>query len=682
MDNQPQKSTALQEGSRVAVIGGGPAGSFFAIHLLREARQANRNITVTIIEKKSVRDPGSAPWLINGCNCCAGGISPRLHDEMNTIGIRLPQDLICEEFTHVWIHGLWKNFPLRIPPGQRMVSVFRGTLPRGRKDRSGGFDSFLLNTAVEAGAHVMAGEVRKIQYSPSGKPLLTIGVPSGEPCTIETDFAAISTGMPLSPETVPNGNGFLHSYQLINPHFIPPKIKRTLVFELKPGRAYLKKYMDKEIYFIASGSKQLRLDHIALVPKGDYLTVALVGDGIEKASLPGDTGKIIDAFLSLSHIRMILPHLNPQNTPVACTCSPYMAAGSSAEPFGHRSAVIGDAAGARLYWDGLYSAFVTARALAETVIHKGTDRNSLKEGYGKVIKWLETDIRYGRLVFGAVRMAFTSPFLSRVVYQAFATEMKFRKMDRWTLGNVLRKIGTGTVDHETVFRELFTPPVVRSLLTGLYKTVRNVLTEMFFGLNWEEYGRYPTVIVKEKRKYFKESIAAPLEITLDAAPEMERMYAIKIRASAEEIFDELGRFGDVSGKFLRLRFVDVRRISGLPNQEGSVVRYRLRVLPISMDIRLARCIPGKTLLYEPGELFTKRGKLIFDVTPTKDGNNRLVIYTAFDFKRGRGVIGKIFWKVFKRMFPDYAHDVVWNHAICCIKGEVEQRAGDTKRSVP
>ena len=108
---------------------------------------------------------------------------------------------------------------------------------------------------------------------------------------------------------------------------------------------------------------------------------------------------------------------------------------------------------------------------------------------------------------------------------------------------------------------------------------------------------------------------------------------------------------------------------------GSVVRYSLRMLPVSMDIRLARCIPGKTLLYEPGELFAKRGKLIFEVTPTKDGNNRWVIYTAFDFRRGRGAIGKRFWRLFKIMFPEYAHDVVWNHAICCIKGEVEQRAG-------
>jgi hypothetical protein len=597
---------------------------------------------------------------------------------MKQIGIRLPQSLICEEYTHIWIHGLWKNFPLRVPPGKKLYSVFRGTLPLDRKGHSRGFDNFLLSMAMEEGANVVAGEVRKIQYTHSKKPLLTICAPSGEISTMESDFSLVSTGINPNSSKVFRNCGLFKSYQKINPRYIPPKVRRTLIFELKPGRAYIKKYMDKEIYFIESGSKEMHLDHIALVPKEEYLTVALVGECIDNASLPQETDNIIEAFLSLPQIRMLLPHLTSHNALVSCTCSPYMAVGSSKWPLGHRIAVIGDASGARLYRDGLYSAFIAAHAVAETVIHKGTDKISLSEGYGWVVKGLGKDIRYGRLLFGIIRTAFSSPLLSRVIYQAFATEMKFREMDRWPLGNILRKIGTGTSDYDEVMRELFSAPVFRSVLTGVYKTARNILTEIFFGIHWGEYGRYPTVIVKEKRDYFKKSIAAPLGIKLDTVPEMERMYAIKIRASAEEIFEELGKFGDAKGKFLRLRFVNVRRIAGQPNQAGTVIRYSLRVLPVSMDIRLARCLPGQTMLYEPEELFAKHGKLIFDVTSTKDGNHRLVIYTAFDFRKGRGIFSRSFWWLFKMIFPDYAHDVVWNHAICCIKGEVEKRAADGK----
>jgi hypothetical protein len=154
---------------------------------------------------------------------------------------------------------------------------------------------------------------------------------------------------------------------------------------------------------------------------------------------------------------------------------------------------------------------------------------------------------------------------------------------------------------------------------------------------------------------------------------MERMYAVKIRASSRRIFDELGKFGEADSKFLKLRFVKVERVFGFRNQTGAVVRYKLKGLPLAMDIRLTRSIPERSLFYEPAELFSRNGKLIFDIAPTRDGNNRLVIYTAFDFKKGRGLIGRLFWKLFTAFFPEFAHDVVWNHAICRIKGEAEKK---------
>ena len=99
-------------------------------------------------------------------------------------------------------------------------------------------------------------------------------------------------------------------------------------------------------------------------------------------------GTDFDEFLSLSHIQTILPHITLHNTPVACTCSPYMVAGPSKEPVGDRIAVVGDALGARFYRDGLFSAFVSAQALAKTVIHKGVNKKSLSDGYDRVVKWL------------------------------------------------------------------------------------------------------------------------------------------------------------------------------------------------------------------------------------------------------------------------------------------------------
>lgn len=727
MEKKLGKSLKLKNGAKVVVLGGGPGGAFFAIHLLRNARKAHVDISVTIIDKKVVLGQDGNVRDFKGCNFCAGVLSPRFLEELEECGIVLPHEVVAETFTHIWIHGFWKNFPLRVPVGQQLFSVFRGSLPPGGQKFPQkfprGFDEFLLQRAVDEGATIIVGEALDIKYSSSIfrnkenmsinsnvgcstmiKPWLTIKSGLDDPYSMESDFVCMCPGVNHN-RSKNKENTLWESYRRLNPRFIPPVTRRALVFELKPGRAYLKKYMDRELYIIISGARTLNIEHVALVPKGEYLTVALTGKSVDKSLSSEEINDIIHGFLSLSHVQTILPGLGTNHgigqhketsqchsssvfesagdsetilpcvawtVPVTCRCTPHMAVTPAKEAFADRIAIAGDALGARLYRDGFFSAFISARALAETVIDKGVDKKSLVKGCGWVLRWLERDNRNGKRVMGVIQAVLKSTLLSRVLYQTFATEMKFKEKNKWPLGAILWKVGSGAADYGEVCRNILSPAVFFSILTGIYKTCRNMLTEIFFGLNWDDQGRYPTVIIKEKRDYFKNSIAGPLGIELDKSPEMERMYAIKIRAGASKIFQELGKFGNPECKFLKLRFMDVKHVSGIPLQEGAVVRYRLKGVPISMDIRLIRALPGKALLYEPAELFTNRGKLLFDITPTKDGNHRLVIYTAFDFQKGRTLPGRIFWTLFKHLFPDYAHDVVWNHAICTIKGEAER----------
>ena len=71
---------SLRNNDTVAIVGGGPAGSFFAIHLLREARRLNRHIDVVIVEKRGLIELGRGALEYKGCTFCAGGISPRLDE--------------------------------------------------------------------------------------------------------------------------------------------------------------------------------------------------------------------------------------------------------------------------------------------------------------------------------------------------------------------------------------------------------------------------------------------------------------------------------------------------------------------------------------------------------------------------------------------------------------------------
>jgi hypothetical protein len=466
----------------------------------------------------------------------------------------------------------------------------------------------------------------------------------------------------------------------LSPGFVPGKSRKAFIFELEVSEEYLARQMHRELYFIEYASKRLALEHTALVPKGRFLTVAMIGKCIDEASFPRDSARLVHDFLTLPQIERILPGI--ETAPIACACAPRMTVTTAKSPFGDRFAVIGDAVGSRLNKDGLFSAHVTASRLAQNVLHDGIDKQALAKGYGKAIQWLAADNRFGRMAFGASRVAFTKPMLSRITYQAFATECKVRDERSRPLSVVLWKIASGTADYREVLHDMCRFGVLRSVVVGAVVTLCNVTVEALLGLKWGEYGRYPTVVLKEERGALKEALTTSLGVELDESPDFERMYAIKIRGSEEEIMEALAKFGHPKARFLKLRFVEVRQIHGTPNQVGSVIRYRMPLVGVGAELRLTKKVGVETLLYQVDERLSDHGKLIFNVAPTSYGNSWLSIYAAFDYKRGKGFANRILWKGIRVLFPEFVHDVVWNHALCTIKEEVERKHDYSPRPEP
>jgi flavin-dependent dehydrogenase len=660
----------IPDKERYAVVGGGPAGSFFAMCLLRQARRLNREMEVVIVERKNTRMLGDNYWWSKGCNFGAGGISPRLNSILEQSKIHVPGETIRGEISRIWIHGMWKNIPLKVPNQMRMFSVYRGSLPSKPKDKQRGLDAFLLGKAVEEGARVLHGEVLEIAHMDSGRPALKIKLTSGEVVSMPASFVTVASGVNARAGLNYGESPLFRSIQRINPDFVPAKLRKTIVFELKVPRGVLEKNLKNEVYFIEYGTKYLPLEHIALVPKGDFLTITAIGRHIDRAALPRETRKIIHEILKLPQLERILPDIS--SYPVACSCSPSMTVSVAKNPYAERLAIIGDAVGSRLYKDGLFSAYLTASQLARIIMHDATDKKTLIKEYGKTVKWLSMDNRYGKLVFRLIRLTFSTPFLGRILYQTFATELKIKEKSKRPMGQILWKIASGYADYREILGDMFSFRALQSVLIGgIFVTLRNIVTEFLFGLKWGEFGRYPTVVLKEKRDYIKNSLSSALGMILDGSPDFERMYAIKVKASKRKIFGEFGKFGDNRRNYMRLRFVEIMQKAGLSNQIGSSIKYKIKFLPLSIDMKLKRVIPDEFLYYEVSEKYADRGKLIFEIKPTKDGNNRLVIYTSFDYKKGKRAVGKIIWWFVRHLFPAFIHDVVWNHALCSIKEDVE-----------
>ena len=89
----------LRDGERIAVIGGGPAGSFFSYFLLKMADAIDLDIEVDIYEPRSFTQCGPA-----GCNHCGGVVSELLVQILAAEGINLPPSVVQRGIESYVVH--------------------------------------------------------------------------------------------------------------------------------------------------------------------------------------------------------------------------------------------------------------------------------------------------------------------------------------------------------------------------------------------------------------------------------------------------------------------------------------------------------------------------------------------------------------------------------------------------
>ena len=673
----------LKENDTIAVLGGGPAGAFFAIHFLRQARLQGLRADLVIIEKKGEDGPGEVfPQLScrEGCNYCAGGLSPKLAEALEEEGLQLPEDVIAGTIRSLTIHGHWKNIELRVPENKKMYAVFRGSRPKGRANQDRNFDSFLLEKAREAGAKVIFGEVTDLSYSEEGKPIVHYrpaksrggsGAEAGQ--AVEANFLVLAAGVNQALDKPIGKNPFWDVVRKAVPGYSPPGVRRSLICEVEIQQD-LEAFLEGEIYFIEYGSKNLKIEMSSLIPKGRYITAVLLGRSVDNLKR-SDNLALIQEFLKLPQVRRTLP-FGAAMRPV-CICAPNMTVGAAAQTVGSRAAVVGDMAWARLYKDGIYSAYLTATALARAMLESGIDGRSLRAAYGPVLKKLKRDNGYGRVLFMLSRLAYSSPALSRILYQAVLTERKTKPARARRLAETLWKIASGDDTYRAGLRAMFHPLSIWSIFAGGFLlTIRNFLTEQAFGLRWHKLGRYPTGLHKEDMEERREVLLRVGRPGFGPRrPAFESMYSITIKSEPQKIFRYLGTFGERNRGYFKPRWLKVERMSGRPNEPGTLIHYKTPFRFLDFQVMLESRVEDKNLVYRVRDGFAEGGILIFDIEKAKPGVFVLSIYVAFEFARGKRWTEKIFWFLFRHFFPGFVHDVLWNHSLCQLKDIIEKDSG-------
>ena len=214
MASQSHKKIEITDGSSIAVIGGGPSGSYFSYFALEFASRYDLDITLDIYEAKNFSKIGAG-----GCNHCGGIVSESLVQKLATNGIVIPSDIIQRGISTYTLHIEQGKAVLDTPSHeQRIASVFRGGGPKGCSDNSySSFDNFLLGLCKKKGANIYLERISKIERAIDG-----IVVHTRNRSKKKYDLIVGAVGL---------NTKALAMFKTICPEYIVPKITRTYISE-------------------------------------------------------------------------------------------------------------------------------------------------------------------------------------------------------------------------------------------------------------------------------------------------------------------------------------------------------------------------------------------------------------------------------------------------------------------
>ncbi len=423
----PSDGMSLGKDARVAVIGGGPAGSFFSIFFLEMATRIGLDAHVDIIERRDFSTPGPT-----GCNMCGGIISESLVQTLAVEGINLPPSVVERGIDSYVMH--FDEGRVRIhPPGQekRIAAVHRGAGPKGIKElKWKSFDGSLLDLARSRGATVIRGAADAITMI-DGRPQ----VKTKDGRTEMYDLLVVAAGV-----NAPT----LKLFEQLPVQYEPPKATKTYISEFYLGHETVGKCLGSSMHVFLLHIP--RLEFAALIPKGDYVTMCLLGRDIDD--------KLVQSFINSPEVRSCLPP-DWQIPPEFCHCGPRINIRTAVEPFADRIVFIGDSGTTRLYKDGIGGAYRTAKAAATTAIFEGVSAESFRRHYWPVCRAIERDNRVGKLIFTITRQIQKNPHDRRGILRMVSKEQADGRPKY--MSSVLWDTFTGSAPYTDIFLRTLHP---------------------------------------------------------------------------------------------------------------------------------------------------------------------------------------------------------------------------------
>jgi flavin-dependent dehydrogenase len=439
-----QGSSALKlvDGSRVAVIGGGPAGSFFSYFLMEMAERLGIDVQVDVYES---RDFSKAAPL--GCNMCGGIVSESLVQALAAEGISLPPTVVQRGINSYMLHMDVGSVGIETPLKEmRIGAVYRGSGPRGvAENKWESFDGHLQKLVLKKGAELVQGRVDDISRE-SGK--FQVKARGGAPKVY--DLLAVAAGI---------NSATLKLFEGLELGYKPPKATRTFIREYFLGQDRVGQTLGSSMHVFLLDIP--RLEFAAIIPKGDYVTVCLLGQDIDNS--------LVQSFMNSPEVRRCL---SPEegSGKGSCQCSPYISVEGAVRPFADRVVFIGDCGVTRLYKDGIGAAYRTAKAAATTAAFQGISAADFDKHYWPICKTINNDNSIGKLSFMATRQIQKRRFARRALFRMTLTEQK-KEGRRRRMSMVLWDMFTGSAPYKEVFLRTLHPIFLTRLLWNVAVSV-------------------------------------------------------------------------------------------------------------------------------------------------------------------------------------------------------------------
>lgn len=439
-----QTEFKLNDGARVAVMGGGPAGSFFSYFMLDMAERIGRKIQVDIYEPRDFNIPGPA-----GCNMCGGIISETLVQYLAAEGINLPPTVIERGIDSYVLHMDVGSVRIETALHEKRIgAVHRGIGPRDlREIKWESFDNYLLTLAIEKGARVIRQRVVEVNRI-DGR--LSIKPQHGQPEWY--DLLTVAVGVNTPALKLFEGLGF---------GFKPPRTTKCFLREYYLGQETINEYLGSSMHTFLLNIP--RLEFAALIPKGDYVSLALLGKDIDR--------ELLQTFVNEPVVKRCLPPNFPLDQ-VACWCAPRINIKGSRPPFADRIVFIGDSGVTRLYKDGIGAVYRAAKAAATTAIFEGVSAEDFRRHYWPICRTMETDNFIGKVIFAVVRQIQRRGFARRAVLRMVSREQQGIASPEQGMSLVMWDMFTGSAPYREVFLRTLHPAfwtrLIRELLVSLW----------------------------------------------------------------------------------------------------------------------------------------------------------------------------------------------------------------------